>query len=99
MGTLIKYAIQLVSSGSLVGPLAATGTLVVLGFVSPGFYVSLGGLLLAGMFAFMTGTGAAGLVDSRRGRNAGIVASYIVVLVAVYLFVLPALSGPPQDRG
>jgi hypothetical protein len=43
--------------GWLVGPLAATGALVLVEFVSVGFYASVGGLLIAGTLAF-------------RGRNA-----------------------------
>ena len=81
-------------AGWLIGPLAATGTFIILGFASLGFYVSAGGLLIAGTFAFMAGTGAAGLVDSRLGRNAGMVAGYIVVLFAIYLLILPSLAGP-----
>jgi hypothetical protein len=75
---------RIINSGTLVGPLAATATFVILGLVSLGFYVSLGGLLI----------GAAALVDSRVGRNAGIVAGFIVALFIVYLVILPALGGP-----
>ena len=82
------------NQGGLIGPLVATITLVVLGFVAPGFYASDGGLLLAGTFAFMTGTGAAARVDTRRGRSGGIVAGYIVALLVVYRFILPAVLGP-----
>lgn len=86
--------IRHVASGWLVGPLAATGTLVMIGFVSLGFYASLGGLLIAGTLAFIAGTSVAVLVDSRLGRNAGIVAGYIAVLFAAYSLILPSLAGP-----
>jgi hypothetical protein len=86
---------RVIASGWLVGPLAATGMFIILGFASLGFYVSLAGLLIAGTLAFMAGTGAAAVVDSRRGRNAGIVAGYIAVLFVTYLFILPSLAGPP----
>ena len=45
--------------GWLVGPLAATGGLVLVEFVSVGFYSSVGGLLIAGTLAFVVGTSAA----------------------------------------
>ena len=90
-------------SGWIVGVLAATGTLFVLGFVSSGFYASAGGLVIAGAVAFFLGSGAAAVVDSRTGRNASIVAFYLVALLAAYLLILPAFdrSIPPdiQRRG
>jgi len=85
---------RIINSGTLVGPLAATVTFVILGLMSLGFYASLGGLLIAGTLAFMSGTGAAALVDSRVGRNAGIVAGFIAALFIVYLVILPSLGGP-----
>jgi hypothetical protein len=94
MRTLGKFNTRLAPWSWLAGPLAATGTFVVLGFVSFGFYASRGGLLLAGTLAFMIGNGTAALVDPRPGRNAGIVAGYIAVLFAIYLLILPALWGP-----
>jgi hypothetical protein len=81
-------------SGALVGPLAATETLVILAVVSLGFYASLGGLLIAGTLAFMSGTGASALVDPRVSRNAGIVAGFIAALFVVYVVILPSLEGP-----
>jgi drug/metabolite transporter (DMT)-like permease len=78
------------------GMLAATGALMVLGLYSLGFYASGGGLLIAVAFAFAVGTGAAGVVDARQsGRDASVVAFYLLVLVAAYLLVLPALVGTP----
>jgi hypothetical protein len=56
----------------LVGPLAATGVLIAFLFV--GFLASAGGMVIGGMIAFVVGTVAAMLVDSRWGRNAAIVA-------------------------
>ena len=42
-----------VTSGWLIGIFAATGTIVVMGFVSIGFYASFGGLLIVAGLAFM----------------------------------------------
>lgn len=85
-------------SGWIVGVLAATATLFVLGCVSSGFYVSAGGLVIAGALAFFLGSGAAAVVDSRTGRNASIVAFYLVAVLAAYLLILPAFdrSIPPD---
>ena len=81
--------------GWLAGLMGATGALIVLWFVSTAYYVSLGGLAIAGGIAFMAGTGAAAIVDSERiGLNTATVAFYLVVLAAAYFLILPALAGP-----
>jgi hypothetical protein len=88
--------------GWLAGMVAATAALIVLWFVSMGFYVSGGGLLIAGTIAFVAGTCVAGLVDSERlGFSTATVAFYLVVLAAGYFLILPALAGPvpPGARG
>ena len=77
----------------LVGVLAATCALIVMGFLSVGFFVSVGGLVIAWTVAFMAGTGAAAVVEpAHSGRNASVVAFYLIVLVAVYVLILPALA-------
>jgi hypothetical protein len=89
-------------SGWLVGVLAATCALIVMGFLSVGFFVSVGGLAIAWTVAFMAGTGAAAVVDpAHSGRNASVVAFYLIVLVAAYFLILPAVAGPvpPGARG
>jgi hypothetical protein len=80
--------------GWLVGVLAATGALWGLEAASMGFYASQGGLMVAGMLAFIAGTVAAALVDLRRiAHSAVIVAVYIAVLFAAYQLALPPLLG------
>ena len=88
-----------IASGWLVGPLAATGTLVALAFASLGWFASLGGLVIAGILAFTVGTWAASVVDPRLSRNAvaSIVVGYIVTLAAIYLLMLPSMAGPPPS--
>ena len=74
---------------------AATGALIILGFVSIGFFASFGGLVIAGAVALTAGTVAAGIVDPDRvGRNVAVVAFYVLVLAAAYLLILSALGGP-----
>lgn len=83
-------------AGWIVGPLAATVALFAIGFVWLGLYASGGGLVIAGMVAFWTGAGAAALADPRRqGRNAAIVAVYLLVLFAVCLLILQSRPAPP----
>jgi hypothetical protein len=84
-----------VRSGWLVGILAATGTIVVMGLVSLGFFASFGGLLVVAGLAFIVGAGAARLVDSRVDRNVSIVAGYIALLFVAY--VLAFSFGPKPD--
>jgi hypothetical protein len=86
---------SVVKSGWLVGILSATGTIVVMGLVSIGFYASFGGLLIVAGLAFMVGAGVAMLVDSRVGRNVSIVAGYIVLLFVTYLLAFS--FGPKPD--
>jgi hypothetical protein len=86
----------------LVGLVAATAALIALGFVSVGFFASFGGLVIAGALALMIGVAAAGAADpDRAGRNAAVVAFYVLVLAALYFLLLPALAGPqpPGARG
>jgi len=79
----------------VVSLLAATCALVILGFVSIGFFASFGGLVIAGAVALMAGTVVAGIVDpDRLGRNASVVAFFVLVLAAAYFVILPALAGP-----
>jgi len=88
--------------GWLVGLLAATGSLIAIGFVSIGFFVSLGGLVIASALALTVGAVVAGVVDPDRAkRNVAVVALYVLVLAAAYLLILPALAGPmpPGTRG
>lgn len=86
----------------VVSVLAATLALVVLGFVSIGFFTSFGGLAIAGVVALTAGIITAGIVDAdRTGTNAAVVAFYVLVLAAAFLLILPALAGPvpPGARG
>ena len=86
----------------VVGLLGATGALVLLGFVSIGFFASFGGLVIAGAVALTAGTVAAGIVDpNRAGTNAAVVALSVLALAAAYSLILPALAGPvpPGARG
>lgn len=83
-------------SGWIVGPLTATAVLLVTAFVYPGLYASGGGLLIAAAIAFWTGAGVAAVADpDRQGRNAAIVAAYVVLLFAAWLFILQSQSPPP----
>jgi hypothetical protein len=81
--------------GWFVGILGATCALIVLSFVSMAYFVSLGGLVIAGGIAFMAGTGAAAMVDTKRiGLNTTAVGFYLVALAAAYFLILPSLAGP-----
>jgi hypothetical protein len=83
-------------AGWIVGPVASTAALLAIAFIYTGLYASGGGLLIAAMIAFWTGAGAAGLADpNRQGRNAAIVAAYIVLLFTAWLFFLQSQSPPP----
>src|SRR5207247_1626620 len=53
----------------VVSLLAATCALVILGFVSIGFFASFGGLVIAGAVALTAGTVVAGVVDPNRARK------------------------------
>ena len=71
--------------GWIVGPVIATAVLVILGFQF-GFFASGGGLLLAAGGAFWAGAGAAAMVDATRpGRNAIIVAVWIIAAMSSLL--------------
>ena len=52
-----------VPAGTWRGVLAATSALIVMGFLSMGFFASMGGLVIAWAVAFMAGTGAAAIVE------------------------------------
>jgi len=81
----------------LIALTAATAALIVLGFVSMGFFASFGGLLITGSVALVTGTVAGGIADPDHvARNAAVTAFYVLVLTAAYFLLLPALSGPPS---
>ena len=80
-------------SGWLVGLIAATGTLVALGFVSFGFFASGGGLMIAGAVAIAIGTVAAAIADPALGaRHTAVVAFYVVALAVAYVLVLQSLA-------
>jgi hypothetical protein len=82
--------------GWVVGPVAATLALVALAFVWLGLYASGGGLLIAAGIAFWAGAGVAAMIDPpRSGRNAFVVAAYVVLLLAVYLASLRYQTPPP----
>ena len=86
----------------LVGVGVATGALLALGFVSIGFFASFGGLVIAGAVALSVGIASAGIADpDHAGRNAAIVAFYVLLLAAAYFLILPAIAGPerPDSRG
>ena len=86
-----------VRNGGLVGIVSATATLVAISLISSGLYTSETGLMIVAVAAFIVGTGAAQAVDPRVGRNAGIVAIYIVFVMAVYL--VGARIGPESFPG
>lgn len=82
--------------GWIVGPVAATAALVAMGFVSLGFFASVGGLMVAAGVAFWAGAGAAGIIEPRRWvRNSAIVAAYLIVLSAGWLLLLQSQPPPP----
>ena len=79
--------------GWLAGMLAATGTLIALGFVTIGFYVSGGGLAIAGAIAIGVGSIVGAIVDPPHGaRHAGVVAFYVVALAVGYVLMLQHLA-------
>jgi len=68
--------------------LAATCALIVMGFLLAGLFVSMGGVMIAWLVAFMAGTGAAAAVErAHSDRDASVVAFYLIVLVAGYFLV------------
>jgi len=79
--------------GWLAGILAATAALIALGLVSLGFFVSGGGLLIAGAMAIAVGSVVGAIVDPPHGaRHAGVVAFYVVALAVAYVLVLQNLA-------
>jgi len=79
--------------GWLAGILAATASLIVLGFVTLGFFASGGGLLIAGAMAIAVGSLVGAIVDPPHGaRHAAVVVFYVVALAAAYLLVLQNLA-------
>jgi hypothetical protein len=79
--------------GWLAGILAATASLVALGFVALGFFASGGGLLIAGAMAIGVGSVVGAIVDPLRGaRHAAVVVFYVVALAAAYVLVLQNLA-------
>src|SRR6476659_4833026 len=84
--------------GWLAGLLAATATLIALGFVTLGFFVSGGGLLIAGAMAIAAGSVVGAIVDPPHGaRHAGVVAFYVVALAAAYVLLLQNLARLDQE--
>jgi hypothetical protein len=74
--------------GRIVGTLAATVTLIVLGLVALGLFTSVGGLLIAGTIATVAGIIASVIVEPRKpGRNAVVVAGYVAILLLGSLIV------------
>ena len=83
---------RLILPGWLAGMLGATGTLITLGSVSMGWYVSIGGLVIAGVLALVVGTAAASIVEpAETARNSAVVAFYLVVLATAYFLIMPTL--------
>ena len=75
------------------GVLAATGTLIALGFVTIGFYASGGGLMIAGTLAIGVGSIVGAIVDPPHGaRHVAIVAFYVVAVAVCYVLVLQNLA-------
>jgi len=84
--------------GWLAGILAATVSLIALGLMTLGFFVSGGGLLIAGAMAIAVGSVVGAIVDPpRAARHAGVVTFYVVALAAGYLLVLQNLARLDQD--
>ena len=80
----------------VVGPLAATAALVAVGFVWLGLYTCLSGIFIAMGVASWAGACVTAMVDPPRAmRNAAIVAAYLVLLCAAYLFAMQAQTPPP----
>ena len=81
------------AAGWVVGVLAATVTLVALGFVSLGFFASGGGLMIAGAAAIAIGAVAAAIADPAHGaRHTAVVAFYVGALAVAYVLVLQNLA-------
>jgi hypothetical protein len=79
--------------GWLAGILAATAALIALGFISLGFFVSGGGLLIAGAMAIAVGCVVGAIADPPHGaRHAAAVIFYVVALAAAYVLVLQNLA-------
>ena len=88
--------------GRFVGIIAATITLIVLGFVMLGLFASGGGLLIAGTIATVAGIVASVIVEpAKLGRNAVVVAGYVATLFFGYLIAeqIAARYAPPGSRG
>ena len=87
--------------GRIVGTLAATAALIVLGFVTLGLLTSIAGLLIGGAMTAVIGIVAGAVVEpGRSGRNAAVVAAYIALLMLGYLMLeQTAGDGPPGSRG
>jgi hypothetical protein len=84
--------------GWLAAVLAATTTLIALGFIRMGFFVSVPGLAIAGGIAIGVGSIVGAIVDPPHGaRHAGVVAFYVVALAAAYLLVLQNLARLDQQ--
>ena len=77
----------------LAGLLVATGVLVIIRLLANNPFESLGGSVISGTLAFIAGTGAAALIDVKRlQRHAETIALYLLVLSAVYNFILPTIT-------
>lgn len=88
--------------GRIVGTLAATVTLIGLGFVALGLFTSIAGLLIAGTIAAVAGMGVGAVVDpGRSGRNAAVVVGCIAILILAYLLMGQSVGryAPPGSRG
>jgi hypothetical protein len=88
--------------GWMIGLGAATAALVAIGYVSVGFFVSVGGLAIAAAVALTVGIGVAATVEPNRAvANGAVVTFYVLVLAVAYFLILPALAGPapPGARG
>ena len=88
--------------GRIIGTITATGALIVLGHVALGLYTSLPGLLIACGIAAIAGAATGALAEpARSGRNAAVVAGYVVVLILVYILVGQTASryAPRGSRG
>jgi hypothetical protein len=84
--------------GRIVGVITATVTLIVLVFVALGLFTSLAGLLMAGIIAFVAGTGVGALVaPGHLRRVAAAVAGYIAIITLAYVLLGQAIGryAPP----
>jgi uncharacterized membrane protein len=75
--------------------------LIVLVFVTLGFYTSLAGLVIAGSIAAIAGAAAGALAEpTRSARNAAVVAGYIAILILAYMLVGQTIGRyAPGSRG